>query len=153
MNPAPVQRLDLVGPWKDGYGAMRAFSQTVAGAELDDGLQDLVRLRASQINGCAYCIDMHTKDARHRGETEQRLYALSAWRDTPFFSEAERAALALTEAITLLPDGVPDEVVDEAKAHFEPAAVAQLVFTIVAINAWNRIAVTARLPVGRYEPT
>lgn len=148
----PLQRLDLATPWEDGYGAMRAFSQTVAGSAIDDRLQELVRLRASQINGCAYCIDMHTKDARHRGETEQRLYALAAWRDAPFFSAAERAALALTEAVTLLPDGVPDEVVDEAKRHFDEATLAQLVFTIVVINAWNRLAVTARLPVGGYEP-
>jgi AhpD family alkylhydroperoxidase len=148
----PSQRLDLAGPWKDGYPAMLAFSSTVAASDLDDGLQELVRLRASQINGCAYCLDMHTKDARKRGETEQRLYALAAWRDTPFFSEAERAALALTEAVTRLPDGVPDEVVDEAKRHFDATALAQLVFTIVVINAWNRLAVTARLPVGGYSP-
>jgi len=148
----PTQRLDLTGPWKEGYAAMRSFSQTVASSALDDGLQELVRLRASQINGCAYCIDMHTKDARHRGETEQRLYALSAWRDTGFFTEAERAALALTEAVTNVSAGVPDEVVDEARKHFDEAALAQLVFTIVVINAWNRLAITARLPVGGYQP-
>jgi AhpD family alkylhydroperoxidase len=149
----PVQRLDLAGPWKDGYAAMGALSQTVAASDLDDSLQELVRIRASQINRCAYCLDMHTKDARHRGESEQRLHTLAAWRDAPFFSDAERAALALTEAITLLPGGVPDETVEEAEAHFEPAALAQLVYTIVVINAWNRIAVTARLPVGQYKPS
>ena len=150
---APRQRLDLGGPWPAGYGAMRKFSQVVAGSGLDPGLQELVRVRASQMNGCAYCIDMHTKDARHRGEDEQRLYALSAWRETPFFSDAERAALALTEAVTLVGDGVPDAVIDEARNYFDDAGLAQLVFTIVVINAWNRIAVTARLEVGGYQPS
>jgi len=149
----PRQRLDLTGPWKAGYGAMSKFSQTVAGSGLDPSLQELVRVRASQMNGCAYCIDMHTKDARHRGEDEQRLYALSAWRETPFFSDAERAALALTEAVTLVTDEILDEVVDEARKYFDEAALAQLVYTIVVINAWNRIAVTARLEVGGYHPS
>lgn len=149
----PMHRLDLAGPWKDGYGAMRALSQTVATSGLDQSLQELVRLRASQMNGCAYCIDMHSKDARKRGESEQRIYALVAWRETPFFSDAERAALALTEAVTRLEGGVPDDVVEEAKRHFDEEELAKLVFTIVVINAWNRLAVTARLPVGGYAPT
>jgi len=147
-----TQRLDLVGPWKDGYRAMSALSQSVARSDLDDGIQELVRVRASQLNGCAYCIDMHTKDARHRGESEQRLYALSAWRDAPFFTDAERAALALTEAVTLLRDGVEDDLIDDARKYFDDAALAQLVYTIVVINAWNRIGITARLPVGGYQP-
>lgn len=149
----PRQRLDLAGPWKDGYAAMRKFSQVVADSGLDPGLQELVRVRASQINGCAYCIDMHTKDALHRGESDQRLFALSAWRETPFFSDAERAALALTEEVTLVGDGVSDAVVDEAKKYFDDAALAELVFMIVVINAWNRIAITARLEVGGYKPS
>jgi len=96
---------------------MSALSQSVARSDLDDGIQELVRVRASQLNGCAYCIDMHTKDARHRGESEQRLYALSAWRDAPFFTDAERAALALTEAVTLLRDGVEDDLIDDAPGN------------------------------------
>jgi AhpD family alkylhydroperoxidase len=114
---------------------------------------ELVKTRASQINQCAYCIDMHTKDARANGETEQRLYALSAWRETPFFTERERAALALTEAVTLVAEThVPDGVVEDAQKHFDEAELTQLVFAITTINAWNRLAITARLPVGAYQP-
>jgi AhpD family alkylhydroperoxidase len=122
--------------------------------ELDPRLRELVRVRASQINGCAYCIDMHTKDARAIGETEQRLYALPAWRDAPFFTERERAALAFTEAVTQLAvDHVPDQAYDAVAARFSPDEVAALVALIVAINAWNRIAVSTRTWVpGSYEP-
>jgi AhpD family alkylhydroperoxidase len=112
-----------------------------------------VKTRASQINQCAYCIDMHTKDARANGETEQRLYALSAWPETPFFTDRERAALALCESMTLVADThVPDDVVEEAQRHFDPVELAQLVFAITTINAWNRLAITARSPVGGYQP-
>jgi AhpD family alkylhydroperoxidase len=130
--------------------AMNRLDGTV---ELDPPLRELVNLRASQINGCAYCIDMHTKDARAAGENEQRLYAVSAWRDTPFFSERERAALALCEAVTLVAEThVPDAVWDEAAAHFEPAELSQLLFAIVAINAYNRLAISTRMEVGGYQP-
>ena len=113
--------------------------------EFDPRLRELVRVRASQLNGCAYCIDMHTKDARAIGETEQRLYALSAWRDTPFFTERERAALAFTESVTLVAaDHVPDEAYEHVAAHFTPDEVAALLAAIVTINAWNRIGVSTR---------
>jgi AhpD family alkylhydroperoxidase len=121
--------------------------------ELDPRLRELIRIRASQINGCTYCIDMHTKDARAIGETEQRIYALAAWREAPFFTERERAALAFTEAVTLLAeDHVPDQAYADVAAQFTPDEVAALVSLIVAINAWNRIAVSTRCWVpGSYE--
>ena len=126
----------------------------VAGIGLDPQLRELVRLHASTINGCAYCVDMHSKDARAAGETEQRLYSLGAWREAPWFTAAERAALALTEAVTLLHDGhVPRAVFDEAARHFEPEPLAQLVALLVTINAWNRIGVATRCwEPGSYQP-
>jgi AhpD family alkylhydroperoxidase len=124
-----------------------------AGEGLDPRLRELVRLHASTINGCAYCVDMHSKDARAAGETEQRLYSLGAWREAPWFTPAERAALALTEAVTVIHrDHVPAAVVEEASHHFEPEALAQLVALLVTINAWNRIGVTTRCwEPGSYE--
>jgi AhpD family alkylhydroperoxidase len=117
--------------------------------ELDPRLGELVRLRASILNGCAYCVDMHTKDARAGGETEQRLYAVATWTEAPFFDERERAALALTDAVTLVHDGhVPRGVYEAAAEQFEEAELAQLIWTIVAINAWNRVAVTTRMLPG-----
>jgi AhpD family alkylhydroperoxidase len=134
----------------------RAMARLDAAAArgLERTLMDLVRARASQINGCAYCIDMHTKDARIAGETEQRLYALPAWREAPYFSEREQAALALTEAVTELTSGpVSDEVFDEAARHFTDPELAQLIGIIVAVNAWNRIGVTTRAwTPGSYQP-
>ncbi|MGY0060875.1 carboxymuconolactone decarboxylase family protein [Streptomyces sp. LZ34] len=113
---------------------------------LDPSLVDLIKIRASQINHCAFCVHMHTRDARKAGETEERLYLLSAWEEaTGFFTEKERAALALTEAVTVLTDGfVPDEVYERAAAHFQEAELAQVIAAIIAINAWNRIGVTTR---------
>src|ERR1700724_2019493 len=121
---------------------------------LDPKLLHMIKLRASQINGCAYCIDMHTKDARAAGETEQRLYGLSAWRETPYFTARERAALAFTEAVTLLAaDHVPDAAYQAVAAEFAPDEVAALVSLIVTINAWNTIAVSTRAWVpGSYQP-
>ncbi len=122
---------------------------------LDKPLRELVRMHASQLNGCAYCVDMHSKDARAGGESEQRLYALPVWRETPFFTPAERAALALTEAITRLghTQEVPDEVWSEAAGHFDEPALAQLVAVIVTINAWNMISVaTHAWEPGSYQP-
>ena len=119
----------------------------------DHRLRELVRLRASQINGCAYCIDMHTKDARKLGETEQRIYALNAWRETPFFTARERAALAVTESVTLLAtNDVPDDVWQHAAEHFDAHELAALVFAITVINSWNRLGVASRMTVGSYEP-
>jgi AhpD family alkylhydroperoxidase len=114
--------------------------------ELDPRLRELVNLRASILNGCAYCIDMHTKIARRAGESGQRLHAVAAWHEAPFFDEKERAALALTDAVTLISDEhVPREAWEEASAHFEPEELAQLVWAITVINAWNRIAITTRM--------
>jgi len=127
------------------FSAAMSRLDAVAGEGLDAQLRELVRLHASTINGCAYCVDMHSKDARAAGETEQRLYSLGAWREAPWFTPAERAALALTEAITVLHrDHVPAAVVEEAARHFEPEALAQLIALLVTINAWNRIGVTTR---------
>jgi AhpD family alkylhydroperoxidase len=122
--------------------------------DFDHRLRELVRICASQINGCAYCIDMHTKDARAINETEQRLYALPAWRETPYFTVRERAALAFTEVVTLVADShVPAEAYDAVAAHFTPDEVSALLSLIVTINAWNAIAVTSRAWVpGSYQP-
>jgi AhpD family alkylhydroperoxidase len=122
--------------------------------DFDRRLRELVRIRASQLNGCAYCIDMHTKDARAIGETEQRIYALSAWRETGFFSDRERAALAFTESVTMLASShVPDDAYNAVAAEFTPDEVAALVCLIVMINAWNTVGVSTRTWVpGSYEP-
>ncbi|MEX0782468.1 MAG: carboxymuconolactone decarboxylase family protein [Dehalococcoidia bacterium] len=134
------------------YAAMSAVEES-SKAGIDPGLRELMKTRASQMNGCAYCIDMHTKDARVAGETEQRLYALSAWRETPFFTEAERAALALTEALTELhPHDRLDRAWEDAQEYFEDEQLAALLMTVVAINGWNRLAIASRTPVGSYQP-
>jgi AhpD family alkylhydroperoxidase len=126
-----------------------AALDAVAGRNLDPLLFELVRVHASHINGCAYCIDMHSKDALAKGETVQRLVSLPAWRETGYYTDAERAALALTEAVTLISaDGVPDEVYEAAAQHFSDEELAQLIAVIVVINAWNRISITTR----GYEP-
>ncbi len=120
---------------------------------LEESLVHLVKMRASQINGCAYCCDMHSKDARALGETEQRLYLLNAWEESPFYSERERAALELTEAVTKITEGhVPDVVWENAKQHFSEQELLALVFTLTTINAWNRLAITTRTEVGEYQP-
>jgi AhpD family alkylhydroperoxidase len=122
-------------------------------SKLEPALVQLVKMRASQINGCAYCIDMHSKDARADGETEQRLYALSAWEETPFFTERERAALTLTEAITLVSeDHVPDAVYETVKKSFSEEELVNLTLAIITINAWNRLAITFRMVPGEYQP-
>ena len=123
----------------------RAATKELDSAGLDPGLRELVRIRASQLNGCAYCIDMHTKDARAAGETEQRLYALPAWRETPFFTSRERAALAFTESVTQLASThVPEADYEAIAKEFGPAEIGALVALLVAINAWNRIGVATR---------
>ncbi|HUH92754.1 MAG TPA: carboxymuconolactone decarboxylase family protein [Casimicrobiaceae bacterium] len=120
---------------------------------LEPSLLNLVRMRSSQINGCAYCLDMHSKDARAAGETEQRLYALDAWHETPFYSERERAALGWTEALTLIAEThAPDEAYDEARAQFSEQELTDLTLAIVAINGWNRFAVGFRSEPGSYQP-
>lgn len=120
---------------------------------LEHSLLELVKIRASQLNGCAYCVDMHTKDARHLGEREQRLYCLSVWRETPFYTDRERAALALTEAVTLLPNGpISDELYQEVSRHFSELELVNLVMALIAINGWNRLSVTFQTVPGSYQP-
>jgi AhpD family alkylhydroperoxidase len=138
-----LPRIDLAGATPRLHRALVALGNEV---ELSPRLRELVNLRVSVINGCAYCIDMHTRNARRAGETEQRLYAVAAWHEAPFFDEKERAALALADAVTLIRDEhVPREVWDEASAQFEPDELAQLVWAITVINAWNRLAITTRM--------
>lgn len=133
--------------------AMLALEREVAASGLERSLLELVKIRASQINGCAYCIDMHTKDARVLGESEQRIYALSAWRETPFFNERERAALEWTEAVTLVSEThIPDSAHEIVKRQFNDDEIVALTFAVVTINAWNRFSIAFRTPVGTYQP-
>jgi AhpD family alkylhydroperoxidase len=147
-------RIDLTKYVSSGLGrAMLNLSASVEASGLERTLLELVKIRASQMNGCAYCIDMHTTDARLAGETEQRIYALNAWRETPFFTERERAALDWTEAVTRVGDThVPDEVFARTRQHFEEAELVSLTFAVVVINSWNRLAVSFRAPAGTYQP-
>ena len=149
MNP----RVDITKHLNSGMTkALFALSNETA-AKLEPSLFHLVQIRASQINGCAYCIDMHTKDARVAGETEQRIYALNAWRETPFFSDRERAALEWTEAVTRVGDThVPEEIYQRAAAQFDESELVALTFGVIVINSWNRLAVSFRAPVRTYQP-
>ena len=145
-------RFDLVKVEPAAYHAMMGVENYVRASGIDKTLLELIKTRASQINGCAFCIDMHTKDARHAGETEQRLYALSAWEETPFFTPHERAALALTEAVTLINNhGVPDAIYEEVSRHFSPEQIAKLLMAIVVINSWNRLSIATRVIPGSYQ--
>mgnify|MGYP001547947381 FL=1 len=128
-----------------GYKALLALEGYLASTSLTAKHKDLIKIRASQINGCAFCINMHTQDARKAGETEQRIYALNAWRDTPFFDEQEQALLALTEEVTLIANHVSDETYSQAAALFEPAYLSQIIMAIITINGWNRLAITTGL--------
>jgi AhpD family alkylhydroperoxidase len=135
------------------YDAMDALDQYLASCGLEESLLQLARLRASQINGCAYCIDMHWKDLRAIGETEQRLCSLDAWRECPYYTERERAALAWTEAVTRVTEGhVPEAVFDEARRHLSEKDLADLTLAVATINAWNRLSIAARLVPGTYQP-
>ena len=144
-------RMDAAKAAPGAYRAMLQLSGYVEASGLEHSLLELVKTRASQINGCAHCIDMHTKDALAMGETAQRLFALSAWRETPFFTERERAALAWTEAVTLVHDGgVPDAVYEEARAHFGETELVNLTMAVIVINGWNRVAIPFRVVPGSY---
>jgi AhpD family alkylhydroperoxidase len=136
------------------YAAMVGLERFVRKAsKLEPSLIELVRMRASQINGCAYCLDIHSKDARSQGETEQRLYALNAWRETPFFTARERAALAWTEALTLITEGhVPDGVYELAKQSFSDEELVNLTLAVITTNGWNRLAISFRSVPGAYQP-
>ena len=146
-------RIDLMHVSPGIMHAMLGLERQVQKSGLDAKLLDLVRMRASQINGCAYCLDMHSKDARANGETEQRLYGLDAWRETPYYSARERAALEWTEALTLVSESrVPDEVYERVRAQFSEDELAHLSLAVVAINGWNRLNVAARTVPGDYVP-
>ena len=137
----------------EAWRAMLALEKAMVGSPLERSTYELVKLRASQINGCGYCLDMHSKDARAMGETEARIYLLNAWREAPDYTRRERAALALTEAITLIANGhTPQDVEREAREVFDPNEYAALVFAIVTINAWNRLTITNHTVVGAYQP-
>ena len=142
--------VELKGP---GYRAMSALSRATHDLPLDPLLRELLRVRASMLNGCAYCVDMHTKDARAQGETEQRLYAVSTWHEAPFFSPAERAAFALCDALTMLPGNpLSDAVVAEAERELGAEGLASATWIVITINAWNRVAIAGHERAGEYEP-
>ncbi len=144
-------RVDYPKTFPKGLEAMLSLETAIHHSTLEPLLLELVKLRASQINGCAYCMDMHSKDARARGEDEQRLHVLAGWREAPFYTPQERAALAWCESLTLLPQtAAPDKVFAEVKEQFSDEEIAALTFQIVAINGWNRLAVGLRTPVGDY---
>jgi AhpD family alkylhydroperoxidase len=144
-------RLDYRHVLPEASRAMAELERVVDASSLEPRIRELVKLRASQINGCAYCVDMHTKDATAMGEDPQRLHLVAVWREAPVFSPRERAALAWTEALTLLPEtGAPDDVSDAVTRHFTPEEQVALTLAIVAINGWNRLAVGFRQPVGTY---
>lgn len=147
------ERLNFKRLLPAAYRAMLALESYVHETGLEPALLELVKMRASQINGCAYCLDMHSKDARAGGETEQRLYLLNAWREAPLYTERERAALAWTEAVTLVNEThVPEDVYQQARAHFSEEELINLTIAIVAINGWNRLEVSFRGVPGRYKP-
>lgn len=144
-------RIDYRHVFPVAMKAMAALEEAVHQSSLEPGLLELVKLRASQINGCGYCVDMHTKDARAMGEDEQRLYLAAVWREAPCYSARERAALAWCEALTRLPDNdVPSSLFDEVSRCFSPEEIVALTLAVVAINGWNRFAVSLRSPVGSY---
>ena len=147
-------RINLTNPaLSEVMKAMYGLEGPLVNSGLEPALRELVKTRASQLNGCAYCIDMHTKDARAQGETEQRLYALNAWRETPFYTDRERAALEWTEQLTLIAGkDVPDDLYARMREHFSEEELVKLTLAVVQINGWNRLAIASRAPVGTYQP-
>ncbi|HEY1066171.1 MAG TPA: carboxymuconolactone decarboxylase family protein [Pirellulales bacterium] len=145
-------RLDYAQASPEATKAMYALQGYVNKCSIEHSLQELVKIRASQINGCAFCLDMHTKDARSQGETEQRIYLLNAWREAPFYTPRERAALAWTEAVTMIREGVSDEVFAEVREQFNDKELADLTLVVTAINAWNRVAISFHTVPGSYQP-
>jgi AhpD family alkylhydroperoxidase len=146
-------RLNLGAVSPGAYRAMLGLEKFIHESGIEEKLVHMLKMRASQINGCAYCLDMHSKDARAIGESEQRLYGLDAWREAPFYTERERAALEWTEAVTEIAEGhVPDEVYERARKQFSEKELVDLTMIAVAINGWNRIAIAFRSEVGTYQP-
>ncbi|MCK2000888.1 carboxymuconolactone decarboxylase family protein [[Brevibacterium] frigoritolerans] len=147
------QRINYMKTNREVVKLMMGLEEYKKTTDIDSTLIELIKIRASQINGCAYCLDMHTKDARAMGETEQRIYCLSAWRETPFYSDSERAALELTEAVTAISaNGVPDELYERVRLHFDEKQYIDLVTIIITINGWNRLAISAQNIPGQYKP-
>lgn len=147
------QRLKYPQISPEGVEILGKLEAYIKKSGLEPGLVELVKLRASQINGCAYCIDMHTKDARSHGESEQRLYGLSAWQESSFYTARERAALAWVESVTLIShDHVPDAVYNQVREHFSEKELVDLTLAVIAINSWNRLAISFRTPAGSYQP-
>jgi AhpD family alkylhydroperoxidase len=147
------QRVNYFNAAPEVYKLMRNFEEYAKTTGFDPKLMELIKLRASQINGCAFCLDMHSKDARHIGETEQRIYLLNAWREAPFYSEEERAVLALTEAVTDISlEGVPDELYENVRAHFDEKQYIDLIVLINTINSWNRLSIAVNAEPGHYQP-
>jgi len=146
-------RIDYAKVAPGALRAMYGLEKYLAESALEPALRELVKLRTSQINGCAYCIDMHSKDARASGETEQRLYGLVAWQETPYYTERERAALAWTEALTSIADNhVPDELYEQTRREFNEQELVDLTLAVTTINAWNRMAISLRAVPGTYQP-
>jgi AhpD family alkylhydroperoxidase len=147
------QRLNFAEVEPDAMKAMLGLVKQAHRSGLEKSLLDLIDFRVSQINGCAYCLDMHSKDLRAEGETEQRLYLLEAWRESPFYTERERAALAWAEAVTLLKDkDVPDDIYNQARAQFSEQELVNLTLAVVTINGWNRLNIAFRTTPGSYQP-
>ncbi len=151
----PKQRILYSKVAPEAYQALVGVQRYVDHkTDLPESMLELVRMRASQINGCAYCLDMHSKDARAEGETEQRLYVLDAWREAPFYTDKERAALAWTEAVTLVSEShVPDDIYEEARKYFNEKELVDLTMAIIAINSWNRLSISMRTLSGTYQTT
>jgi len=146
-------RIDYLKSARGAYHAMLGIEHYLQQCGLEESLQNLIKLRVSQINGCAYCIDMHWKDLRAAGEPEQRLYALDAWEESPFYTERERAALAWAESVTNIQEGhVPDGVFERVKEVFNDKELADLTLAVTAINSWNRLSIAARTVPGTYQP-
>lgn len=146
------KRLDYGKVAPEGLRGLLQIEKYIANSDLDPVIFELVKMRASQLNGCAYCLDMHSKDARANGETEQRLYLLNAWREAPFYSEKERAALEWTEALTLIAENdISDELYQKVAAQFEEKEMMALTMTVIGINGWNRLAIAFRTEVGDYQ--
>jgi AhpD family alkylhydroperoxidase len=146
-------RIDYSKAAPEAVKALLGLEKYLRSSGLEESLLHLVKMRASQINGCVYCLDMHSKDARANGETEQRLYVLNAWREAPFYTDRERAALAWTESLTCIAEShAPDDVFDELREHFDEKEITDLTLAIVTINAWNRIAIGFRAVPGEYQP-